>query len=144
MAWLIYIYQIKVNGFGFTEQVSGFHSGCISFKYGPPLCWGTLRILSKMLNLDTCMCDVCLMGLMSSWEDIWGGPGNLGKKNTGGRRCWSWLWQLVGLIRAKNTGWGVRRGLCIPLWMKGWGIEESWENTCISLFLGKTYMRFRK
>ena len=31
----------------------------------------------------------------------------------------------VGLIRAKNTGWGVRRGLCIPLWMKGWGIEES-------------------
>ena len=50
MAWLIYIYRIKVHGSRFPEQVSVFQSGDVSVKYGPPLCWGTLRILSKMLN----------------------------------------------------------------------------------------------
>ena len=60
----IYIYQIKVNGSRFPVQVSVFQSGCVSVKYGPPLCWGTLRILSKMLNRS--MCDVCLLGLTSS------------------------------------------------------------------------------
>ena len=34
----LYINQIKVNGSSFPVQVSGFPSGCISFKYGPPLC----------------------------------------------------------------------------------------------------------
>ena len=49
---------MKVNRFRFPIQVSGFPSGCDSFKYVPPLCLGTLRILLKMLTIG--VCDVCL------------------------------------------------------------------------------------
>ena len=82
MAWSIYIYQRKVNGSRFPVQISGLNWCCVSFKYGPPLCWGTLRVLSKMLNRRHVR--RLFMGFTSSWEGIWGGVGNLGKnKDTG-------------------------------------------------------------
>ena len=83
MALLIYIYQIKVNGFRFPVQVSSFHSGCVSFKYGPPLCWSTLRILSKMVNIG--MCDVCFHGFHVILIGYMVKVGNRGKKKDTGK-----------------------------------------------------------
>ena len=80
-------------------QVSGFHSGCVSFKYCQPLCWGTLRIFWKTLNIG--MCDVCFHGIYAILRGYtWWWVGNRGKKiKIQGRRCRGWL------VQKTNKGW---------------------------------------
>ena len=65
MALWIYIFQIKVNGSHFPVRVFGFYSGCVSFKYGPPLCWGTLRIPSTPVRARGGLSWECVLRIAS-------------------------------------------------------------------------------
>ena len=60
----MYIYQIKINGSCFPVQVSVFHSGCVSFKYGPRSVEALFEFSRRSWTVG--ICDVCLMGFTSS------------------------------------------------------------------------------
>ena len=136
---------MKINGSRFLVQVSGFHAGCVSFKYCPRFVGGTLRILSKMLTKG--MCGACLIGLTSSWEIIWGGQGNWGEKKIGeGDVEVDYNKNKLRLVLGKSGPiyWvGCKEGITYTTPEERRGIWKSWEK-CISLYLGKRDMRFKK
>ena len=133
--------EIKVNGSSSPVTFSGLHSGCVSFKYGHPLCWGTLRILLKMLNIG--MCDVRCNGFYVNLRGIWWGVGNWDQNKRHGNgdievdynRKQGWCW----VSQDQNYWVGFEEGVRISLRKKE-EIYESRENICMCLYLEINYL----
>ena len=142
MAWLIYSYQIKVNGSRFPVQVPVFHSGCVSFKYGPPLCWGTLGILSKMhVRRLFIGFHVILRGYLRT-----GSVNEVKNKDTGKEMLILIITEdkqrLLWVSKDQHYWVRCKKEDCVYLSGKRIGIYESYGNTCMCLYLEKRDTRF--